>query len=254
MSEQKKLPKTGEILTATITNIGTNSAFAKLEGYDKEGLIHISEVAKGWVKDIRKHVKKGQKVAVKVTRVDPYKGYISLSIKAVAESQKSDAFREKHLQKRAEKMLEMLAKDIKRTTSQIEKELESSMDTIGSLYKVFEKSNKKPEKLEKLGVSDSLIKSIQKIAEKNIKQKQYIFKADLEVTSLKQDGVKQIQKTLKEVEKKKVKVSYISAPKYSAQYKSKNAKRAQKAFETILTDTEKQAKKDGVNFSFKIEE
>ncbi len=254
MSNEKKLPKTGEILTATITNIGANSAFAKLEGYDKEGLIHISEIARGWVKDIRKHIKKGQKVAVKVVRVDPYKGYISLSIKAVAESQKSDAFREKHLQKSAEKMLEMLAKSEKKTTSQLTKEMESGIDTLGSLYKVFEKSNKTPEKLEKLGLSNSLIKAIQKIAEKNIKQKQFIFKADLEITSLEKNGIQQIKKTLKDVEKKKVKVSYISAPKYTAQYKSKNAKRAQKAFETILNDAEKQAKQIGVDFSFKLEE
>ena len=104
MAEKKRLPEVGEILTATIINIRPNSAFARIEGYDKEGMIHISEVANGWVRDIRKHVKEGQKVAVKVVRVDPVKGYISLSLKGVGETQKSAAFREKHLNKKADKM------------------------------------------------------------------------------------------------------------------------------------------------------
>lgn len=251
---KKDLPKQGEILTAVITSIRPNSAFAKLEGYDKEGMIHISEVANGWVRDIRKHVKPGQKVAVKVTRVDPIRGYISLSIKAVGESQKSAAFKEKHLEKRAEKMLEMAASSIGKSLKEAQDEIgQLAIDKFGSLYGAFEAAIKKPEKLEKAGLPESWIEAIKKISEKTISQKEFEFRASVEMQSLEGNGIDKIKKILEAVEGKHVKVSYISAPKYLAHYSAKDAKKAEKSFTNILEDAQKQAKDSGVRMEFKIE-
>ncbi len=255
MEKHKKLPKVGEVVTATITSIQPNSAFAKLEGYHTEGMIHISEIAKGWVKDIRKHVKTGKKVAVKVIKVNPYNGHISLSLKAVADSQKSDAFKEKHLHKRAHKMLELAAKDQNKTLEQALEEVGQILeDTFGTLYKAFETAVKKPEKIEKTSLSKPWKKAIISIAEKNIKKKSFIFKADLEISSKDAQGIEKIKSVLKQIEKKKVKILYISAPKYTAIYEAKDAKKAQKSFTNILEKAEKSAKDENVQLAFKIQE
>ena len=68
----------GNILEGRIINITNFGAFVEVEG--KTGLVHISEVADTYVKDIREHLKEDDKVKVKVISVDD-KGKISLSIK-----------------------------------------------------------------------------------------------------------------------------------------------------------------------------
>lgn len=68
----------GAILEGTIVNITNFGAFIEVEG--KTGLVHISEVADTYVKDIRDFLKEGDRIQVKVLKVEPA-GKISLSIK-----------------------------------------------------------------------------------------------------------------------------------------------------------------------------
>ena len=71
----------GNVVSGKITGITNFGAFVQLEG-GKVGLIHISEVALEYVKDINDHVKVGDEVKVKVVSIAPG-GKISLSIKKV---------------------------------------------------------------------------------------------------------------------------------------------------------------------------
>ncbi len=54
----------GNILEGIVVNITNFGAFIEVEG--KTGLVHISEVADSYVKDIREHLKEQDKVKVKV--------------------------------------------------------------------------------------------------------------------------------------------------------------------------------------------
>ncbi|MGL5151986.1 MAG: S1 domain-containing RNA-binding protein [Clostridium sp.] len=76
----------GNILEGTVINITNFGAFVEVEG--KTGLVHISEVADSYVKDIRQHLKEQDKVKVKVISVDD-NGKISLSIKQANIQRKS---------------------------------------------------------------------------------------------------------------------------------------------------------------------
>ena len=69
----------------TITNFG---AFVQLEG-NRSGLVHISEVAAGYVEDIRAHLTEGQSVRVKVIGVDE-KGRVGLSIRRAQEKPREE--------------------------------------------------------------------------------------------------------------------------------------------------------------------
>ena len=75
----------GTVLDAKITGITSFGAFAELKG-GKTGLIHISEIAEEYVEDVGAHLKKGQKVKVKVISVQGDK--ISLSIKRALREEK----------------------------------------------------------------------------------------------------------------------------------------------------------------------
>jgi len=50
-------PEPGSLVVCTVTQVVDFGAFVSLDEYSgKQGLIHISEVASGWIKYIRDHV------------------------------------------------------------------------------------------------------------------------------------------------------------------------------------------------------
>lgn len=77
------LVEVGKVVDGKVSGITSFGAFIQLPD-GKTGLVHISEVAEEFVKDINTHLKENQMVKVKVISVDP-KGKISLSIKRAME-------------------------------------------------------------------------------------------------------------------------------------------------------------------------
>lgn len=73
----------GSILEGKVTGITNFGAFIELPG-GLTGLVHISEIAEEYVKDINDFFKVSDRVKVKVISVDP-RGKIGLSIKQAVE-------------------------------------------------------------------------------------------------------------------------------------------------------------------------
>ena len=76
----------GAVVSGKVTGLTDFGAFVELEG-GKTGMIHISEVAPNYVKDIREHLSVGQEVTSKVISITP-QGKISLSIKKLNDQPK----------------------------------------------------------------------------------------------------------------------------------------------------------------------
>lgn len=77
----------GKVVEGTVASITSFGAFIQLpEG--KTGLVHISEIADTYVKDIKNYIKEKDKVKVKVLTVEK-DGKINLSIKQAQERKKS---------------------------------------------------------------------------------------------------------------------------------------------------------------------
>ncbi|WP_280770086.1 S1 domain-containing post-transcriptional regulator GSP13 [Salipaludibacillus daqingensis] len=70
----------GSIVEGKVTGIKPFGAFVALDE-KKQGLVHISHIAHGYVKDINEQLTVGDQVKVKVLSVDQESGKISLSIK-----------------------------------------------------------------------------------------------------------------------------------------------------------------------------
>ncbi|MBO5274968.1 MAG: S1 RNA-binding domain-containing protein [Clostridia bacterium] len=73
----------GTILEGRVTGITNFGAFISLPE-NKTGMVHISEISTGFVKDIKDHLKLDQSVRVKIIAIDE-KGKIALSIKQTIE-------------------------------------------------------------------------------------------------------------------------------------------------------------------------
>lgn len=66
MSEKFEI---GAVVTGKVTGIQPYGAFVALDD-STQGLVHISEITHGFVKDINEHLKVGDEVKVKVLSID----------------------------------------------------------------------------------------------------------------------------------------------------------------------------------------
>ncbi|SFA49407.1 S1 RNA binding domain protein [Parageobacillus thermantarcticus] len=116
----------GSKLQGKVTGITKFGAFVELpEGVT--GLVHISEVADNYVKDINDHLKIGDVVNVKVINVEK-DGKIGLSIKKAKDAQPSQRSRHKANDRAAKESLEQ----------KISRFLKESEDRLASLRRHME--------------------------------------------------------------------------------------------------------------------
>lgn len=72
----------GKIVKATVTGIEAYGIFVSLDEY-YSGLIHISEISRGFVNDIHNYVKLGDVINVQILDVDDKLYHLKLSIKNI---------------------------------------------------------------------------------------------------------------------------------------------------------------------------
>ena len=72
--------KVGSTVTGNVTGIEKYGAFVSLDDY-YSGLIHISEISDGFVKDINDYINLGETISAKIIEVDDESCHVKLSIK-----------------------------------------------------------------------------------------------------------------------------------------------------------------------------
>jgi len=90
MSKVKK----GKIIKGTVTGIENYGVFVACDDY-YTGLIHISEISHGFVKNITDFVKIGDLILVEILDVDEELGHLKLSIKNIQYKRRKSARRKK---------------------------------------------------------------------------------------------------------------------------------------------------------------
>jgi len=232
MVKKRGLPSLGELVICKVEKLNPHSAFLSLVEYQGiEGMVHISEISSGWIRDIRDHIKAGQTVVAKVMAVDGRN--VGLSIKRVDESQMNNKTREYNLELKAEKLLEIVAKKMGKTLESAYEEVGYLLqDKFGSMHEGFKRSI--THSIVDKGIPQEWAVAIKEVAEKNIEQKEFEFRAKLMIKTFKPDGISTIKSLLGELEKKGYDVRYIAAPEYLVKYKTKNAKLGRKNFTSAL--------------------
>ena len=72
----------GRIIRGTVTGIESYGAFVACDDY-YTGLIHISEISSGFVKNVENFVKVGDLILAEVLDIDEETGHLKLSIKNI---------------------------------------------------------------------------------------------------------------------------------------------------------------------------
>src|SRR5215831_18527052 len=82
-------PEVGEIVVATVTKIMDQGAYVTLDEYNNiQGFLHVSEISTGWIRNVEKFLKVGEKKVLLVKRVDRARSEIDLSLKQISSDQK----------------------------------------------------------------------------------------------------------------------------------------------------------------------
>ncbi|MCA9950105.1 MAG: S1 RNA-binding domain-containing protein [Anaerolineales bacterium] len=77
--------RVGQLIEALVTRLTKFGAFARLnDDYQLEGLIHISEMAEDRIGHPREVISQGDKVMVRIIRIDPEQRQLGLSLKQVS--------------------------------------------------------------------------------------------------------------------------------------------------------------------------
>ena len=228
MMKDERLPRRGEVVLGTVVRVNPFSAFISLEEYDKrEGMIHISEIAGKWVRDIRKFVKVGDKVVVKVMFVDREKNQISLSLKRVRPFEVDEKMKEYKKKIKSEKMLALLAEKLKLKPEELANETRDVEDKVGNIFDAFQMSMNQQgyDLMIRKGIREDLVKAIKSVADEELEVKEASIRKVIELRSFRPDGINVIKKILIEAKKTyELDIKYVSAPKYSLAMKTKNAK------------------------------
>lgn len=230
MIKEEKWPKRGEMVIGTVVRINPFSVFISLEEYDKkEGMVHISEVAGKWVRDIRKFVKLGEKVVAEVMFVDREKKQIGLSLKRVKRYDTEKTMRDYKKKLKAKKMISFLAKNLNMNLEELNEKLINNIEkTFGEdVFDVFQMSLTPQgyDLLIKKGIEENWANAIRAVAQEQLEIKETIIKKIIELKCYKPNGINIIKKVLDNAKKENnFEIKYISAPRYSLVLKTKNAK------------------------------
>jgi len=241
MTEHKpEWPEGGDLVIATIENVADYGAYAKLDEYNKRGLLHVSEISSSWIRNIRDFVREGQKVVLKVLRVDLEKGHIDLSLRRVTKREKIEKIKAWKQDRKAETLLRNVAEKLGLPTEEVYAKAGAFIEENYGLYEGFEKAVREgPEALTKIGVPEDLAKIFATVAEERIHMKTVKVKGAIEIRCMKPNGVKLVKDAFlnaRKAEKTKdadVRFYVIAAPKYSVEVSAENYKRAEEILQKV---------------------
>ncbi len=231
MARLHEFPEPGDLVVCTVKNVRNFGGFVSLEEYDqKEGFIHITEIASGWVKRMSDFIREGQRVVCRVIEVNPSKGHIDLSLKKVNEHQKRETIQDWKNEQRAEKLLEIVGEKLGKDVAWCHETFAN--DLIGyfdSLYIAFEEAASN-DKLDKKLFKGDWVKAFKEVAVDNVTPAMISIDGFLELTSNAPDGIEHIRKALlkaEESEEVKIEIQYVGAPKYRIVVKANDYKTAE---------------------------
>ena len=250
--KKKGLPEENSIVLCTVKKILFHSIFVDLDEYqNQDGMIHISEIAPGRIRNIRDYVAEEKKLVCLVLRVDIEKKQVDLSLRRVPMSLRNRKNEEYKQEAKSEKLLEYIGKELKTDLKGAYERIGIKlMDHFGLLQIAFNEISVngydviKELKFQKIE-ADVLVKIVQD----KIKPLEINVDSILNIESFSENGVEDIKESLKageEFAKKndiKMVVRYISAPKYQIEVFSNDYKVAEEQMEEVNEVISKEIKK-----------
>jgi translation initiation factor 2 subunit 1 len=233
--------KEGDIYICKVKKLLQHGIIVFVGGTDKEGFIHISELSKRWVRDVKDVAKEGDMIVCKVITLSQSP---ELSVKRVTDSEKREALREWSIENR---LLKLIEKFYKKDTEKLKDQL---IKKYGSVYKFYENlvKNGKAE-IDEMKLNKEIVNELLDFVEKT--KKKVIIKNQLEIKTYEEGGVNKIKEMLQECSRNKgVLIRYIKAPVYLMTVDLGDTKKTLNENKKILDMMAKKSKASNIEFKY----
>jgi len=241
--EKVSLPDIGELVVSTVTRIAPYGAYATLDEYNSvEGLIHISEISSSWVRNIRDHIREGQKTVLRVLRVDQAKLHVDLSLRRVSEREKKEKLLQWKQENRGRKLLSMAAEKMKMNPEEAYQKIGILIeDKFGGIYQGLERAVEDgATPLIKASIPQEWSTVLAEIAKAKIRPKRMTIRGILEITCPRPNGVEVLKEAFAKAigvskpEHATISVYAIGPPKYRIEISADNFKGAERVLDASV--------------------
>ena len=234
--KRKGLPEEDEIVLCKVTKIFPNSVFVNLLEYDDSGMVHISEVSPGRIRNLRDYVSINRQIVCKVLRIDRERGHIDLSLRRVNSNQRREKLDEIKQELKAESLIKSVAKKLGQPFKEVYKQLSQKIFVEYShLYLCFKDVATDDVDLVKLGVDKNLAKELAEMIIEKFKPVKITIEGEISLKTYSSDGVEKIKSTLLEIEKisPTISLNYLGAGRYKLVIEDVDYKPAEKNLEKV---------------------
>lgn len=247
-----RFPQEGDFVVARVADIRNQYVYLDLVDYEglpsernARGMLHISEISSRWVKNIRNFLREGQRVVLRVIRVDTRKGHVDLSLRRTNTAQRKAKMKDWKYSIKLENLLQFLADEFDDMT------VDDAYEKIGfPIIKYFNGNYQEiVEELKENGqelldnltdVPEEVKEKFLEITDENVEISVVKITGKLKLRYIQGNGVELIKETLNEAQNvlenpkktRKLEISYIAAPFYRVEVTSKDYLDA----ENILSD------------------
>ena len=260
-------PEVGELVVATCTKITTHGGYFSIENYEilgaTAGFVHISELSRTWVRNIRKHIREGQKAVCRVMRVTVQRQEVDLSIRRVSDSQKRETLQLHKQELRARGIIKAVGERLNIDSEDINRTIIEPLENkYGNLFSVLELARDEGETIiTSAGISKEIASELVTTATKELERASVSFSGKAKISSFDPEGMNLIKESFgvaaeATLKKKAIDISIhvISAPEYKIVINADDWKGAEKYWtvfqETFMKNFNKKSKVEPLIMEF----
>ena len=255
------MPEEGELVYATVKEISPHGVYVSLDEYGKlRAFLHISEIATGWVRDMERYAKPGQKIVLKVIRVNRPRKEIDLSLRQVSGEERKAKIIEVKKTEKAATIVDALKLRLNNDDQKLKTIQDAILEQYDTLYDGFEDIARRGLKaLQKLSLDPGVAEVLQSVSEEKIAIPIVEVRGVMDIRVKTPNGIEVIKSALRSGEDVKtsgvqVKVTYLGTPKYRLTVKAENYKVGERALQNALDRIKTVIEKNKGKFNFSREE
>lgn len=229
-------PEEDEIVLCKVSKLFPNSVFVDLLEYGRSGLVHISEVSPGRIRNLRDFVSIDRQIVCKVLRLDREKGHIDLSLRRVNSHQRQEKLNEIKQELKAESLVSNLAKKLKKPAEELYRSLaEKIFKEYSHLYLCFKDVAAGEANLAAIGVDKAIAEELTHAIVEKFKAPKVVLSGEMTLQTYHADGVEKIRKTLHDIESlsDSITVFYLGGGRFRLTVEDVDYKEAEKTLAKI---------------------
>jgi translation initiation factor 2 subunit 1 len=246
MLRKEGYPEENEIVICTVTKIQHHSVFCTLDEYqNKSGMLHISEISAGRVRNITEYVREGKTIVCKVLKLDRERGYIDLSLRRVTEAQKKQKAQGIKKYQTAYKIVEAAAEPAGMKAEALWNELDQKRGNFETVFDLFQGVVEGTSSIPLTGAAKD---AVTKVVTDRLRPASVAIKGQLEIVTYAPNGVALIQQAFAAAPK--LGASYLGGGKYAVEVTAKDYKKAEAVLKTELDAAAKVIEKKSAKYIF----